>query len=114
MRKTRLIAACLAALLTFPALFGAGRAEPAPIRLPIVMYHHISREPAAWGPYVVSEAELERDLKWLKDHGYETVSVQDLLDWEAGAFTMPEKMKIMMAPRIITLVSTLQKCCISS
>ena len=91
MRKTKIIAACLAALLTFPALSGAGQADPEPIRLPIVMYHHISRDPAAWGPYVVSEAELERDLKWLKDHGYETVSVRNLLDWEAGRFEMPEK-----------------------
>ena len=32
------------------------------------MYHHISREPAAWGPYVVSEAELESDLRWLREH----------------------------------------------
>lgn len=67
------------------------------ISLPVVMYHHISRDPAKWGPYVVSESEFEADLKWLRSHGYETVSVQNLLDWEAGAFTMPEK------PCMITL-----------
>jgi len=61
------------------------------VALPVVMYHDVSRNPASWGPYVVSEAELESDLKWLKAHGYQTVSVQNLLDWENGAFTMPEK-----------------------
>ncbi len=61
------------------------------VALPVVMYHHVSRSPASWGPYVISEAELERDLQWLKAHGYETVSVRDLLDWENGNFTMPPK-----------------------
>lgn len=70
---------------------GAAAAERDTVALPVVMYHDISRNPAAWGPYVISEAELERDLQWLKEHGYETVSVQNLLDWEDGAFTMPEK-----------------------
>ncbi len=66
-------------------------ADQETIALPIVMYHDISRDPAAWGPYVISVSELETDLKWLKSHGYQTVSVQNLLDWEDGGFTMPEK-----------------------
>ena len=92
MRRSRILwlAVCLA--LLFAALPFRGKADgDGSVTLPIVMYHHISRNPDAWGPYVVSEAELARDLQWLKNHGYETVSVQDLLDWEAGRFEMPEK-----------------------
>ncbi len=90
MRKRKWIAAVLTAL----ALCTAGAAavqEKETVALPVVMYHDISRDPASWGPYVISAWELESDLKWLRANGYETVSVQDLLDWENGAFTMPEK-----------------------
>ena len=91
MRKLRFLwfAVCLA--LLFALLPYRAAAEGERVALPIVMYHHISRNPASWGPYVVSEAELESDLRWLRDHGYETVSVQNLLDWEAGRFELPEK-----------------------
>ena len=89
MRKTGWIAPLLAALAIF--LASAAAADRETVTLPVVMYHDISRDSAAWGPYVVSEAELERDLQWLKAHGYESIRVQDLLDWERGDFTMPEK-----------------------
>ena len=85
------IAAGMAALaLGFAGTAGAA-SERKGVSLPVLMYHDVSRDPASWGPYVVSEAELESDLHWLRAHGYETVSVQNLLDWEAGRFTMPEK-----------------------
>lgn len=74
-------------LLVFPV-----RAEGAePVHLPIVMYHHISRNPKYWNDYVVSPAEFEADLVYLKEHGYETISVRELLAWQAGEYTMPEK-----------------------
>ena len=67
MRNKGWIAALLAALSLCMA--GAAAADRETVSLPVVMYHHISRDPAAWGPYVISEAELERDLQWLKAHG---------------------------------------------
>ena len=91
MRMKAWIAAGMAALaLGFAGTAGAA-SERKGVSLPVLMYHDVSRDPASWGPYVVSEAELESDLRWLREHGYETVSVQNLLDWEAGRFTMPEK-----------------------
>ena len=72
-------------LLPVPA-----RAEE-PLRLPIVMYHHISENPSQWNDYVISPAELESDLRYLRAQGYETVSVSQLLAWQAGQFQMPEK-----------------------
>ena len=99
MRKRTVIALALTALALCASGAAAAKralaetepAGPETVALPIVMYHDISRDPAAWGPYVVSEAELESDLRWLRAHGYESVSVQNLLDWERGAFTLPEK-----------------------
>ena len=74
LRNNRWIAALLALLAFLPARSAAAEAET--VSLPVVMYHDISRDTAQWGPYVVSEAELESDLRWLREHGYETVSVQ--------------------------------------
>ena len=78
-----------AILLLCPAQ--AAEPEPEPVRLPIVMYHHIAKSAGQWNDYVISPAEFESDLRWLRDHGYETVSVAELLAWEAGKFSMPEK-----------------------
>ena len=91
MRKLRFLwfAVCLSLLFAALPFRASGTDEG--VKLPVVMYHDISRNPAAWGAYVISEAELEADLQWLKAHGYETVSVRNLLDWEAGNFTMPDK-----------------------
>lgn len=61
------------------------------LRLPVVMYHHISEKEKLWGKYVVSVDEFERDLQYLQSAGYESVSVKNLLDWAEGNFTMPEK-----------------------
>ena len=71
---------------------GGGTQTPeAAVRLPIVMYHHISPIEKIWGKYVVSVDEFERDLQYLRSEGYESVSVRQLLDWSEGRFTMPEK-----------------------
>ena len=69
----------------------ARAAEKKSIDLPVVMYHHISKDPARWNDYVLSPEELECDLRWLRAHGYEAVRVSELLAWQDGRFEMPEK-----------------------
>lgn len=89
-----------AALLACPAAgSGTTGGEPAqePIRLPIVMYHHISPEARLWGDYVISVEQFENDLRYLRDAGYESVSVEQLLAWADGTGTLPDK------PCMITL-----------
>ena len=61
------------------------------ICLPIVMYHHISNNPQRLGRYTVTPDEFERDLQYLKSHGYETISSRQLDGWLAGRETLPEK-----------------------
>jgi len=82
------VALCAAALCCFLPR----RAEAAgELRLPVVMYHHVSENPARWNDYVISPAELESDLETLARLGYRSIRVRDLLDWTEGRFTMPEK-----------------------
>lgn len=59
--------------------------------VPVVMYHHVSTDPAALGKYVVSAAELESDLIWLRDRGYTTLTVSDLIDYQRQGMPLPEK-----------------------
>lgn len=80
---------CLLVLLS-PVTAAAEREEEV-LRLPVVMYHHISKRSAAWNNYVISPEEFAADLDYLAAKGYETVSVRQLLDWYEGKFDMPEK-----------------------
>ena len=88
--KRRTISLLLAAvLLTAPAQaidYQAGGIRDAvrEIPLPIIMYHHISENPAQLGKYVITPQELEQDLIWLRDNGWHSISVQQLLDWYDG------------------------------
>ncbi len=61
------------------------------LRLPIVMYHHITEKQSRAGRYVITVSELERDLEYIKKKGYSTVTVSDLIDYVGGKKELPEK-----------------------
>lgn len=61
------------------------------VRLPILMYHSILKDPAQAGDYVLSPEVLRADLAYLKEHGYETVTVADLLAYVDTGAALPEK-----------------------
>ena len=86
MKRTKIALAALltAALSLTLALCLPARAAGESVALPIVMYHHVSEKPGNWNDYVVSPAELESDLCWLRDHGYTAVGVAELLAWADG------------------------------
>ncbi len=91
MKKHLLVCFVTAAMLS-PLLLHYARAEDQPYTLlPIVMYHHISDNPKSWNDYVISRGEFESDLTWLRDNGYQTVGVAQLLAWENGEGGLPEK-----------------------
>ncbi len=58
------------------------------IFLPVVMYHSVTRN--LQSDYQITAQQLEEDLQYLKAHGYETISVQMLVDYTAGKGTLPE------------------------
>ena len=61
------------------------------ISLPIIMYHHILKDPARQGEYVVSPQILEEDFAYLKRLGYESIVIQDLIDYIQYGEPLPEK-----------------------
>ena len=75
-----LIVCCLCAglfIAGFSRLFPAQEEEG--IRLPVLMYHSILKDPKRAGKYVVSPDTLKGDLQYLKERGYTTVVVEDLI-----------------------------------
>lgn len=83
-------ALCIGIILcTFSA--AAQRSAKWSISVPILMYHHISEKPSSWGAYVISPAQFEQDLDFLKQNGYTTVTTKQLIDFEANQTPLPKK-----------------------
>lgn len=61
------------------------------ISLPIVMYHQLTKSESRAGKYVLTLEQFEKDLKHLKKNGYETVTVNQLLDFSEGKGDLPRK-----------------------
>lgn len=57
----------------------------------VIMYHHVTENKKRAGKYVILKDELERDLDYIKDNGYTTVTVGDLIEYVDGKKDLPEK-----------------------
>ncbi len=61
------------------------------VYLPIVMYHGLSENPQKQGRYVISPAVLEEDLKYIKENGYTTVVMEDVIRYVQDGEPLPPK-----------------------
>lgn len=61
------------------------------IKLPVVMYHHLSKSQNRLCDFVISPAQFEEDLKYIKKCGYETISAKQLLDFLEKGTPLPKK-----------------------
>ena len=61
------------------------------VELPILMYHAICDGKAKEGKFVITKEELEKDLKYLKDEGYTTISSAELIEFVENGTPLPEK-----------------------
>lgn len=60
-------------------------------RLPILMYHSLLKDPAMENSYVISPRLFEKDLKYLKEHGYTSILMSDLIAYVEKGTPLPEK-----------------------
>lgn len=60
-------------------------------KLPVVMYHQLTKSESRAGKYVLTVEQFEKDLIFLKEKGYQTVTVQQLLEFSQGKCSLPEK-----------------------
>lgn len=60
-------------------------------RLPVVMYHQLTTDKSKAGKYVLTVEQFEKDLIYLKENGYSSVTLAQLFDYSEGKGGMPEK-----------------------
>ncbi len=89
--RKRLLCAILCVLLAAAALAAASEPKEGGVRLPVIMYHHISVKASALGKYVVSPDQFRRDLEYIAARGYTAVSAQQLLDFAEKGKALPDK-----------------------
>ena len=65
--------------------------ENVPVHLPILMYHSVLQNPQRTGKYVVTPKKLEEDIIYLKNKGYETVSLKQVIKYVYNGEPLPEK-----------------------
>lgn len=63
----------------------------AAVELPIIMYHSILKNNKAKSKFIITPADFEGDLQYIKDNGYTTVVMKDLIDFVYEDKDLPEK-----------------------
>lgn len=59
--------------------------------LPVVMYHAVLKAPGKQGTYTISPNEFEQDLIWLRENGYTSISIGELIDFVEKGSPLPDK-----------------------
>ena len=60
------------------------------VELPILMYHDLFKDAARQATYTVTPMQFESDLKYLKEHGYHTVTAREAADFVLDGASMPD------------------------
>ena len=69
----------------------AGQAENQTVSVPIIMYHKLTQEKGLLGDYSITPEEFEEDLQYLKENGYHTITMSELIDFINGKTVLPDK-----------------------
>jgi len=79
-------------LSLFPISINASPLTPEDeIEIPIIMYHLITEKPKYIGKYGITPQDLESDLKYIKENGYTTILMQDIIDYVYNGNFLPDK-----------------------
>ena len=72
-------------------LAAAKTSKPEQVRLPVIMYHGLLKDPKMQNDYVISPDLFEQDLKYLKKQGYTAILIRDLIDFVEQGAPLPKK-----------------------
>lgn len=86
----RLVALGAVVLLLGCGALMAGAVSAEGVEVPVVMYHSVLKDESRHGDYVIAPAEFESDVRYLREHGYTTVLIKDLIQYTQGG-GLPEK-----------------------
>lgn len=76
---------CLCVLLA-----SAVQAENDSTVLYVIMYHQVRNDPKNTGKYIIEASQLEKDIIYLKEHGFNTVNTRDLTEYVYHGVKLPE------------------------
>ena len=76
-------------LLASVCVYTAVNATEQGIKVPIIMYHSILN--TRTGTYIVSPEQLEKDLKYISEKGYTTITMTDLINYVYDDGKLPKK-----------------------
>jgi len=69
----------------------SGKPTEGSIAVPIVMYHSLLKKSSEIGKYVITTTEFENDLKYLKEHGYSSITMTELINYVYNDAKLPPK-----------------------
>jgi peptidoglycan/xylan/chitin deacetylase (PgdA/CDA1 family) len=88
----KLLALLIIPLLVLPAMrVQEVAAQGEEVRLPILMYHQLTQNRNLECKHCITVAQLKKDLDWLIDHGYQTVSMAQVIDFCTNGTPLPPK-----------------------
>ncbi len=73
------------------AVAAASKVPEDSLAVPIIMYHGLLKDAARQNKFVISPDRFEDDLKYLKEKGYETITMTQLIDYVKKGSPLPEK-----------------------
>lgn len=85
-----------ATLIQIFSVLGADIDDEEIIKLPVIMYHQVTTRNSRIGKYCVSVEQLEDDLTFIKEHRFNTITLNELLEYVYNGKEIPE------SPIIIT------------
>lgn len=65
--------------------------SPQQVRMAVLMYHSVNSNECRVGDYVITPWALRRDLEYLKEQGYQTIVMSELIDYVHNGTPLPEK-----------------------
>jgi len=78
----------MVALRLSPHVFAA---EEEGIKLPVLMYHAILSDSRRAGEYVITPQAFRKDMEYISEAGYETVTMEDIIAYVKNGSSLPEK-----------------------
>ena len=77
-----------AAALSSCSIFGSGNAE----KIPVLAYHKLIPAGSERGSGLeIDEAKFDKQMKYLHDKGYKTLTMDEFYKWHAGEIELPKK-----------------------
>ncbi len=61
------------------------------VKIVVLMYHGLRKDVSAQNEYVIAPSDFENDLKYLEENGYNTITVNDLINYFEKGTPLPSK-----------------------